>query len=77
MDKTLIAKAHTNSEWDSVSFALIPLSKEFIDFLLELRTQGEILFEKFGHSFLNIHISGDNADFYIGEVEDCEAAKLL
>lgn len=24
-----------------------------------------------------IRISGDNADFYIGEVEDCEAAALL
>lgn len=77
MSKTLIAKAMTNSEWDSVSFALVDLSKKFTDFLQEVRKDAEALNKKYEYGFLNIRISGDNADFYIGEVEDCQAAALL
>ena len=43
----------------------------------EVRADAALLTKKYEYSFLNTRISGDNADFYIGETDDNEAMKLL
>jgi hypothetical protein len=61
--KAILTKAYTGSEWDGVSFAIIPLTAEQILFLKQEAT-------KVPDDALHVEYSGDNAEFFAGVKED-------
>lgn len=75
MSKYILVQAYTNSEWDSVSFALIELTEEHLKFLKEAQ-QKAISIKEEGDSFCHISYSGDMAEFYIDEDELPEGIML-
>lgn len=66
---TLILKANTNSEWDGVDFAIVDITKEFIDFLKEAMEDAQNMKHKYSHGFLGLRFSGDNAEWFCGDEE--------
>lgn len=64
--KTIISKAYTNSEWDSVDFAVIEINDTLLQFIKELSTQVKDICKQHG-IYGHFAVSSDNADFFIGE----------
>jgi hypothetical protein len=76
--KTLVVKAYTNSEWDSVDVVLFELDKESIDWLKELREKVELVKGISGFNCLSIFSYG--AEFLqdeSGVYEDIENGFIL
>ncbi len=62
---TLILKAATNSQWDSVDFALVGLSEEFCKIIQAAYMEAEKLKKTIGYSFGHIVLGTDDAEWYV------------
>lgn len=65
--KYLIARASTNSEWDNVSFAVVELSDEFIDFVKQAHSDAVAMSNKYEYGFCGLRFFGDNPDWLVDD----------
>lgn len=76
MDKYIIVKALTNSEWDNVSFALIPINDKYLKYLKQLAFRAVELSKEFEYQFYCIKCWEDNY-WYVNEEDDDKLPKKI